>query len=139
MLGVERIQCSHDGELESFRNVLKRTHPRLLMMFKANVLLGEPTESDPSAIQADRCGTGRLPFSLSDNMPIVFDSSSQSLSSCAEAFIKRLLPLQEAQQLIHAIELEPASPDQHRDWLMTMQTWLNEGKYVILIQEDQAL
>ncbi len=137
VLGAGRIPSFPSTEMDSFRRELRRIHPRLLMMFKANVLLGEPTESDLFADKAERCGMGKVPFSLAENKEIRFDTHSLALSACANAFIARLLPQAEATQLIDA--MGPLKSAEQQIWLRAMQGWMRQGKHVILIQEDRLI
>jgi hypothetical protein len=135
VLGADRIYCKPIEQLELFREELKHIHPRLLMLFKAGLLPGDPNPSAKSATEADRCGVERVPFTLAASEAIRFDGETLVLSSCAQAMIHRLIPPEEAYAFLVSVDHKAAGP--LRIWYAGMEQWLRQGKHVILIREEE--
>lgn len=138
VLGAGRIRCESSAELDEWREALRQLHPRLLPLFKASMLPGDP---HPSAEAADpaACGLDRIPFSLAGADPIRFDGPFFGLSSCGEAMTERLLEPEEALGHLEtfgtgAVGLGLSVISEQR--LTAMRRWLGQGKRIILIRED---
>ncbi|TBL78119.1 hypothetical protein [Paenibacillus thalictri] len=127
ILGSERIRLQPEAEAQHFRRILTALHPRLLLSFKANLLLSD------DALLA--CGVDELPFSLDNGEEIHFTTGDMELSHCAEAYMDRLLGIAECQSLLSLLDkdtfAEPVS-----SWLSLMIAWLNQGYHVMLLQEE---
>lgn len=135
VLGADRICCEPAAQLEQFRAALKRIHPRMLMLFKAGLLPGDPNPSVLPSSAGASCGSDRIPFSLSEQGVIRFgDTAELMLSSCAQAMVQRLLDPEEAWTMLHSNKAR--EPELQGRWLLAMEQWLRQHKHVILIRED---
>ncbi len=99
VLGEERLLLEPEQARIRFVEALRPVHPRLLLSFKAELLLAD------EALEA--CGTDALPFDLGQGQPIRLAAGEQKgqepeqgedypLSHCAEAYFNRLMTPQEA-------------------------------------------
>ncbi|WP_248926630.1 hypothetical protein [Paenibacillus hamazuiensis] len=130
LFGKERTVLEPSREAELFRQKLHEVHPRLLPMFKANLLL-----SDEAILQ---CGVDELPFELGNGEDICFAEveAALKLSHCAEAFMDRLLAASEGEMLCRRA-LEPDTwVNPLGEWLGLMLGWFEAGFQVILLRED---
>ncbi|ALS21343.1 MULTISPECIES: hypothetical protein [Paenibacillus] len=135
VLGEERLLLEPEQARIRFVEALRPVHPRLLLSFKAELLLAD------EALEA--CGTDALPFDLGQGQPIRLAAGEQKgqepeqgedypLSHCAEAYFNRLMTPQEALSLLSQTDAgKEAEP-----WLETMRQWLEQGRFVILLRED---
>lgn len=98
VLGEERLLLEPEQARIRFVEALRPVHPRLLLSFKAELLLAD------EALEA--CGTDALPFDLGQGQPIRLAAGEQKgqepeqgedypLSHCAEAYFNRLMTPQE--------------------------------------------
>ena len=126
-LGRERISLQVTDKIASFRIKLSAIHPRLLPMFKANLLLSD----DP-----DVCGSVDIPdLQLNEhhNRDIVLQSPTLPISHCAEAFFDRLLSPNEAVKLLEADSHSWTSEEGHL--ISVMLNWYRNGHAVFLLAE----
>jgi hypothetical protein len=115
-------------ELEALRSELNLTHPRLLPMFKASLLLSEDEES---------CGSDAELHWLSGE-ELIFDGRPLMLSHCAEAFMDHVLSSKEALNLLEkavgSMSFTCSLIQEH--WVEICKDWLSQGWQVILFRED---
>ncbi|TXK77124.1 hypothetical protein [Paenibacillus sp. N3.4] len=127
-LGAERIECAPLSELEAFRELAHKSHPRLLPMFKSNLLLSD---------DEDVCGSELAELDLLDEKAIVFNGNPYYLSHCAEAFLDRLLKPQQASEFVSSMDLSEFTPQANAQaWRKQWHHWLKSGYDVILLRED---
>lgn len=142
-LGSARLYCEPVQELESLRAKLATVHPRLLPMFKANLLLSD---------DEDACGSEIGRIDLLEACELVFDGSPLRLSHCGEAFLDRILPVPEAESYVRAwLEREGIQSLLSRNeenasasglselqgyWIKRLLEFLESGWEVILLRED---
>ncbi|WP_166243771.1 hypothetical protein [Paenibacillus turpanensis] len=112
-------------EAESFRMRLQQLHPRMLLSFKASLLL----DYDDGA-----CGGEDIDLDFEQTRDIVFDGNPLALSHCAEAFFDRLLAPAEAMLLLNQAMKEEWLPIQ-KQWLEQVLTWYESGYEVVLLKE----
>jgi hypothetical protein len=127
--GAARICCEPIRELDVFRESAQKLHPRLLPLFKASLLLSDDEE---------HCGSELDDLALSDKKEIVFDGNPYHLSHCAEAFLDRLLSLQEAKGLVSSLDVSglEGQSEIHQHWKKQWLLWLESSWDVILLRED---
>jgi hypothetical protein len=130
VLGAERIRLVDSEMLAVFREQLSRLHPRCLLLFKSNLLVGDESEQSCSSEEAE--------LRLEVAGDIVFDGSPYSLSHCAEALLDRLPSLSEAGQWLREADSSSWTPSQ-REYLEAMKEWNRRGFDVILIKEGHGL
>lgn len=126
ILGADRLDCSPLTKLEAFREMANGKHPRLLSMFKANLLLSDDEEI---------CGSELVELDLTHSDAVVFDGDPFHLSHCAEAFLDRLLKREEALDLVSSLD-DSALDAQQIIWKNQWLRWLELGCDVILLRED---
>ncbi|MBP1156303.1 MULTISPECIES: hypothetical protein [unclassified Paenibacillus] len=135
LLGEDKILLEPEEARIRFVEALRPVHPRLLLSFKAELLLADEA--------LDACGTDMLPFDLGHGLAIRLVAGEQQdtesiqaeeypLSHCAEAYFNRLMTPQEASSLL----LDTVNDKDTGPWLQTMRKWLAEGRHVILLRED---
>ncbi|NQX65436.1 hypothetical protein HQN90_04770 [Paenibacillus alba] len=128
VLGSERIHCTPLADLEAFRLIASRKHPRLLPLFKSGLLLSD---------DEDVCGSELVELDLSELEDIVFNGDPYHLSHCAEAFLDRLLTRQETWELVSSIsEIDWDDQDHDVKWKQQWLRWLEAGFDVIMLRED---
>ncbi|TVY09625.1 hypothetical protein [Paenibacillus cremeus] len=134
----ERLLLEQSERRERFVSGLQSIHPRLLLVFKAALLLSDEVSA--------ACGVEELPFLLAQEGDIRLIAEEQyeyyassyeevsawPLSHCAEAYLNRLLSPQAAFVLLEQAQLEEDSTP----WLQAMEGWLRQGLQVILLRED---
>ncbi|SDC73185.1 hypothetical protein SAMN02799630_01322 [Paenibacillus sp. UNCCL117] len=138
VLGRERLKLSPEELRNSFCQSLQAAHPRLLLLFKAHLLL-----SDDSA---EACGADGLAVALSESGDIRLSGASEeqkesgepsdalawSLSHCGEAYLNGLMSPSEAVAKLALVRVEPEA----RSWYEAMRDWLAEGRIVMMLRED---
>jgi len=138
VLGHERVKLAPEELRVSFCQSLQTVHPRLLLLFKAHLLL-----SDDSA---EACGSDELEFTLSESGDIRLSSTGElwggteeppavpswSLSHCGEAYLNGLMSPSEAAARLAQARVEPEA----RPWYEAMSGWLAEGRIVMMLRED---
>jgi len=130
----EREELSAEQAAE-LMNRLKTVHPRMLVSFKANLLLSEEAEA--------ACGVDEVPFALSSGESIVFGAEGAGetleLSHCAQAYLDRLPSAAEfAAWLIEAEALLQGDGGSGLlSFVHTMRSWLERGWSVTLLREDE--
>jgi hypothetical protein len=137
-IGADRIALHEVPEWETFRQALQAVHPRLLPLFKAHLL---PAGDEDGLV----CGAdGEESFALDGAGDIVFkgaeDQGALRLSHCAEAFLERLLPPEEALRLVGeagaGLQLdEAAQPSPQQAWRDRMTAWWGQGLAVVVLAE----
>ncbi|PYI54614.1 hypothetical protein [Paenibacillus flagellatus] len=128
-LGADRFVCAPPDELAGFRRSLDAVHPRLLLSFKARLLL-------PDTGAGGSCGAEDANGMLDDGRDVVFDSAPLPLSDCGMALLDRLLAPAETASLLETFEAgSPVLPASHRRWLAAMRDWTGKGWSVILLKE----
>ncbi|MFD0692777.1 hypothetical protein ACFQZT_01590 [Paenibacillus sp. GCM10027628] len=127
--GADRICCDPLEVLDHFRDTAHMLHPRLLPMFKSNLLLSDDEEL---------CGSEFIELDLSEADDVVFDGNPYYLSHCAEAFLDRLLNVPEVLQMVSTMDLAylEAPFDKQQLWKQQWMAWLKSGWDVILLRED---
>ncbi|WP_281888171.1 hypothetical protein [Paenibacillus sp. YYML68] len=149
VLGADRLRLAPEEARLQLSRALQAVHPRLLLTFKAHLLLSDET--------LDACGLDELPFELSAEGDIRLHSADHdaaaagaleategsgdrqgwTLSHCGEAYIHGLLGAREA-----ALKLEQAEqPDDAIEavaWINVMKAWLAEGRQIIMLKEERA-
>lgn len=134
-LGKDKILLNPEEARIRFVEALRPVHPRLLLSFKAELLLSDEA--------LDACGTDALPFDLGQGQAIRLAAGGQQdtesvqaeeypLSHCAEAYFNRLMTPQEASSLLIDVVIDKET----EPWLEAMRKWLAEGRHVILLRED---
>ncbi|CAG7620365.1 hypothetical protein ACFQI7_05820 [Paenibacillus allorhizosphaerae] len=138
-LHSERLLLEPEEHKERLLRAVQAVHPRLLLLFKAALLLDDEA--------ADACGVAELPFALEQGGGIrlaaadaLTDRAAGSeplwpLSHCAEAYLHRLIAPAEAEQLMAAVNAEPDI----QPWIQAMRNWFGQGLHVILLREDGSL
>jgi hypothetical protein len=125
----ERFVPQPEHEFEWFRTLLQMQYPRMLMLFKAHLLV-----SDDSL---EACGSDEAELELGGDGSISFDNvSGISLSHCAEAFMDRISSPQEGLNQLGAVVIDETWPAQSAQWLAVMEKWLNDGFQVMLLKEE---
>jgi hypothetical protein len=136
MLRQERLPLHPPEHRERFLTSMQRVHSRLLLLFKAAMLLDDEA--------AEACGVGKLPFSLGHEESIRLvvarglskapteEIPAWPLSHCGEAYLNRLLTPAETAELLASARVEPEA----LSWLQAMEGWLRQGLQVILLRED---
>lgn len=164
-IGAERFVCAPDQQLELFLQALGSATPRLLLPFKAQLLLADEEEGV--------CGADVAAFSLSAPGDIRFDGERLRLSDCAVAWLARLPgSLAEAGERLDAVEallagcanssadsstvtgadgalaLSQDNGPEGRDgeggdsnsnalsWLAAIRSWLGNGWIVTMLKEE---
>ena len=130
VLGSDRIPLAASESLAAFRSKLQQVHPRLLLLFKASLLLSD------EALDDSACGTGEEIVDLSRDGAISFASDSLRLSSCADAFLARLLSAKETKELVEKALAWDSWNEEERSWLTTTRDWADQNRLVMLIRED---
>lgn len=130
VLGDERLRCPDSGDLTGFRDLLSNCHPRLLMMVKADSLVADDkTEA--------ACGSpSQGAWSLADGRHIAFDGSPHALSSCGQAFFRRVPSPREASDWLRELPSVQRLTVRQREWLAWMEHWLENGYGFVLIKEE---
>jgi hypothetical protein len=133
ILGSERISCVPSPELDTFRVILQGVHPRLLPLFKAELLLSDDDD--------ESCGSDMTleELELDGGETIEFDSERLIVSHCAEAFLDRVLTVSETQKLLQQAEqkLQAIEPNaSHLHWIQQMKLWSSRNWEIILLRED---
>lgn len=126
-LGRERISLQVTEATASFRHKITALHPRLLPMFKANLLLSD----DP-----DLCGGIDIPdLQLMEyhNHDIILQAPALPISHCAEAFFDRLLKPDEAVRILESTSQSWSSEEEHT--ISVMLSWYRNGYTVFLLAE----
>lgn len=136
VFGEERIALVPDDKRDRFIRLLQAVHPRLLLAFKAHLLVADEA--------LDACGTDELPFTLASKGPIRLQrlessaaadersSGAWPLSHCAEAYFSSLPSPGEAIGLLRLAAAEPGM----EDWLDTMRGWLSRDNRIMMLRED---
>lgn len=136
VFGEERFELAPADKRDRFVRALQAVHPRLLLAFKAHLLVADEA--------LDACGTDDLPFGLGSAGPIVLRSLEAStatdeepfagwpLSHCAEAYLSGLPSPGEAARLLSLADLEPGT----EEWAAALRAWLLRGDRIIMLRED---
>ncbi|MEK8129691.1 hypothetical protein WMW72_17435 [Paenibacillus filicis] len=146
IFGSERFQLEPEELRMRFSRSLQGVHPRLLLPFKAHLLLSDA--------EAEACGTDELPFALGDAVDIVLyaegklpkaisepDSHSAGdllahgaweISHCAGAYLSGLMSPLEAEDKLKLAKEEPGA----EAWYAAIRRWLSEGRRVMMLRED---
>lgn len=134
LLGEDRLLLEPEEARIQFMEAFQTVHPRLLLSFKAELLLGD------EALEA--CGTESLPFDLGQGQAIRLttgepqqeqpDQAGYLLSHCGEAYFNRLMTPQEASTLMPKVI--PGKDTQR--WVEAVREWLAQGRHVILLRGD---
>jgi hypothetical protein len=137
-IGADRIALHEVPEWETFRQALQAIHPRLLPLFKAHLL---PAADEDGLV----CGADEEEsFALDGMGDIVFAGAEGQgalrLSHCAEAFLERLLPPEEALRLAEeagaALRLDEAEqPSLLREWMEMLLVWWRQGRSAVVLAE----
>ncbi|MFC0216322.1 hypothetical protein ACFFK0_28395 [Paenibacillus chartarius] len=127
-IGADRMTVEADSpEWMTFRQSLHAVHPRLLPLFKADLLLADDEDG------REACG-GReedAAVSLAAGGEIVLDERhDMPLSHCAEAFLDRLLTPQEALSLWASAAQPPQGV-----WSELLLAWWGRGLSPILLAQ----
>ncbi|WP_159883894.1 hypothetical protein [Paenibacillus puerhi] len=141
ILGEERLELTPEELRGRFSRSMQAVHPRLLLPFKAHLLL-----SDESL---EACGTDELPFSLEGPGNLVLDRIVEEsekgceegagagrpewgLSPCAEAYVAGLMAPAEAAAKLKLVQVEPGA----EPWYEAMGEWLAGNRMVMMLRED---
>ncbi|MBP1992821.1 hypothetical protein [Paenibacillus eucommiae] len=126
-LGAERILGQPLGEFEAFRQMMHGLHPRLLPLFKADLLLSDDEEL---------CGSNMdVQLDLSEAGELIFNGEPLHLSHCGEAFLDRLLRNEEAAALL-LLDKGDLWTDAQLGWKHICIEWLQRGWSIIILRED---
>ncbi|MCS7463439.1 hypothetical protein N0M98_25360 [Paenibacillus doosanensis] len=123
----ERIELGPEQDRERFLALVKAVHSRMLVPFKANLLLSEEAEL--------ACGVDELPFDLSSSEEIAFDERL-ALSHCALAYIDRLPSASEMSGWLQTAAKRAAGEtgaERIAGWLHMMNKWNEQGLPVMLL------
>ncbi|PZE22675.1 hypothetical protein [Paenibacillus xerothermodurans] len=116
---------------ERFLTLIKSLHPRMLVAFKANLLLSEEAEMV--------CGVEALPFRLDNGAAIGFGVGGLELSHCAENYFNRLPEAKDMVEWLAAaarkLDHDPQA-NVERQWLNRMSEWVKSGHYIALLREE---
>lgn len=135
VLGEERLLLEPEEARVRLVETLRTVHPRLLLSFKAELLLAD------DALEA--CGTDVLPFDLGQGQPIRLaagehqgtntqPAEAHPLSHCAQAYFNHLMTPQKASFLLP----ETIAGRETELWVEAMRQWLSQDRCVILLRED---
>lgn len=128
----ERIQLEPAEIAADFMKRMKQVNSRLLISFKASLLLSEDAEA--------ACGIGELPFDLGSKESIVFGPEALELSHCAQSYLDRLPSAMEVAGGLSQLEAELVSTDANAvivQWIRVIRSWLDRGFGVTLLREDE--
>ncbi len=129
-IGTERIACER-ATFESFREKVKQvTSPLHLLMFKAELLLGD---------DEDACGPmNSATLELGTAGDIVFDGQTLFVSHCAQAFFDRLPDNRDwrvtSKRLLESQDY--AWNEQELEWLLKIQRWSEQSHDLIVLREE---
>ncbi|TDF96709.1 hypothetical protein [Paenibacillus piri] len=125
----ERLELAPGAAADRFLALMKSVHPRLLVSFKANLLLSEDSEA---------CGIDELPFELAGGGQIVFGEGALELSHCAQAYWDRLPSAAELEGWLgEAVRLAENNPDPVvGQWVAAMQNWHRQGFAIALLRGE---
>lgn len=131
-LREERVLLEPEDTAGAFLKLLRSVHPRMLVSFKASLLLSEDAES--------ACGANELPFQIDSMQRVHFGPDALELSHCAQAYLDRLpsekemhLWLESAESLLAGTNGDP----QLHGWLSLLKSWHIQGFGVTLLREDE--
>jgi hypothetical protein len=139
-IGADRIALQATPEWETFRQALQAVHPRLLPLFKAHLL---PAADDEGLV----CGMeGEAEsFALDSAGDIVFTGAEEGaaslrLSHCAEAFLERLLPPEEALRLVEEASVTLRFDELGQSplpliWKAKLTAWWRQGQSAVVLAE----
>ncbi|WP_135546812.1 hypothetical protein [Paenibacillus cymbidii] len=127
-LGGERIRLGGGEPWGTLRGKLQQLHPRLVPLFKANMLLGDEADAD------DSCGAAAIDLRLDDGESILLGAGGLPASHCALSFFDRLLSPAQSLQVLERLESSGASSDE-RHLAQTIVEWLKAGSAVIVLQD----
>lgn len=121
-------------EAVEFMRRLKTVHPRMLVSFKANLLLSEEAEA--------ACGVDEVPFALSSGESIIFGPAAEALelSHCGQAYLDRLPSAREFGEWLSQAEtglLADEASSRMLGWVRMMKSWHDRGWSVTLLREDE--
>ncbi|NOU95433.1 hypothetical protein GC093_19700 [Paenibacillus sp. LMG 31456] len=128
---TDRMELRPVEKADRFLAWLKSVHPRLIVSFKANLMLSDESEL--------ACGIDDLPFELSSDEPVVFGQGRLELSHCAQAYLDRLPSNKEMDEWLNsaAVKVVDATEDDiiHL-WVNTMLRWHKQGYAIALLKEE---
>ncbi|MFD0682639.1 MULTISPECIES: hypothetical protein [unclassified Paenibacillus] len=127
----DRLELRPAEIADRFLALLRTVHPRLLMTFKANLMLSEEFEL--------ACGVDELPFELASEGPVVFEQGGLELSHCAQAYLDRLPAVKEMDEWLNIAAAKIADnreDDIIHQWVHTMVRWHKQGYAVTLLKEE---
>jgi hypothetical protein len=127
----ERFELQPAEAANRFLALVKSVHPRLLVTFKANLLLSEDSEL--------ACGIDELPFELGSGEPVIFGQEPLMLSHCAQAYMDRLPSFKEMDEWLGRAAAGTALiPEDsiERQWINMVLSWHQLGYAVILLREE---
>lgn len=131
VLGDEREKVG-GAAWEAFRRRLGAVHPRLVPLFKSQLLAADEGEAAHSGAGIGAVCGGADGFELDIPGPIAFDGSFYTLSHCGEAFFDRLLDPEDALPLAESL-VDEALTEPERSWLDAMCRWWRQGRFVVLL------
>ncbi|ULL17622.1 hypothetical protein DVH26_26105 [Paenibacillus sp. H1-7] len=128
ILSDERIALAPQPAAERFLQLAKSVHPRMLIPFKANLLLSDDSEA--------ACGVDETPFDLASGKPIRFGDGMLELSHCAEAYLDKVPTTAEMRhhlQQCHELKAPATADEPIAGWLHTMNKWNEKGFSILLL------
>lgn len=129
-LGGDRIRVDADAAWAAFRAKLQRLHPRLVPLFKANMLLGEEADETDGS-----CGASAADLRLDSGEPIVLGAGGLPASHCALSFFDRLLAPSQSLQLLERLAPEPEGSGPESRLHAAIAEWLGQGCAVVVLQD----
>jgi hypothetical protein len=129
--------CDSERELDELRRWLAHTKPRLLVPFKAHLLVSELQTNEESAAS---CGITNVQLDLTAAGPIALDGQPYRLSDCGAAMLDKLAETQSpdiwSARLAEALADNASVTSAARRMAEQISAWVRQGWLVILLKEE---
>lgn len=131
IMSEQRIALVPHEAAEQFLQLARMEHSKMLIPFKANLLLSEDSEM--------ACGVEEAPFDLHSGEPIRFGDGEEELelSHCAHAYLDKLPTQADMKRMLRNLD-SLTEPQQTADepiagWLHKMKAWNEQGFVIMLL------
>lgn len=128
-LGEDRIRCDNEDQLSELRASLARIHPKLMLTFKAHLLVADD--------ESEACGSAEESFDLASPGCVVFDDAPLRLSECGAALLGKLPAPALVREWLENMECDSGGATVVFDrWTRLLKRWTEQGWQVILLREE---